>query len=79
MEQPAAVNAPQSRRFADFADARQARSVWSARGFSAAFGRGEENSRRSPRDPNRRTGGRLNVDLLLLKEVALQTCEAQRI
>jgi len=38
----AAVNAPHSRRFARFADARQARSVWSARGFSTAFGWGEE-------------------------------------
>jgi hypothetical protein len=38
----AAVNAPQSKRFAKFADARQSRSVWSARVFSTAFGRGEE-------------------------------------
>jgi hypothetical protein len=35
----AAVNAPQSRRCARFEDARQSRSVWSARGFSTAFGR----------------------------------------
>ena len=33
----AAVNAPQSRRFAKFRDARQSRSVWSARVFSTAF------------------------------------------
>jgi hypothetical protein len=39
----AAVNTPQSRRSAKFEDARQARSVWSsARGFSTAFGWGEE-------------------------------------
>ncbi len=34
----AAVNAPQSRRSARFADARHARSVWSAGGFSTALG-----------------------------------------
>ena len=33
----AAVNAPQSRRFAKFGDVRQSRSVWSARVFSTAF------------------------------------------
>ena len=41
-DRKAAVNAPHSRRFAKFADARQARSVWSARGFSTAFEWGEE-------------------------------------
>jgi hypothetical protein len=30
----AAVNAPQSKRFAQFEDARQSRSVWTARVFS---------------------------------------------
>src|SRR6266705_5128240 len=34
----AAVNAPHFRRFATFGDARQSRSVWSARVFSTAFG-----------------------------------------
>ena len=33
----AAVNAPQSKRSARFADARQSRSVWTARVFSTAF------------------------------------------
>ena len=33
----AAVNAPQSRRLAKFEDARQSRSVWSARAFSTAL------------------------------------------
>ena len=35
----AAVNAPQSRRFARFSDVRQSRSVWSASGFCTAFRR----------------------------------------
>ena len=38
----AAVNAPHSTRSAQFANARQSRSVWSARGFSTAFGQSED-------------------------------------
>jgi hypothetical protein len=35
--QKAAVNAPHSKRSAQFEDARQSRSVWTARVFSTAF------------------------------------------
>jgi hypothetical protein len=36
----AAVNAPHSKRFAQFEGVRQSRSVWTARVFSTAFRRG---------------------------------------
>jgi hypothetical protein len=49
--QKAAVNAPQSKRFAKSGDARQSRSVWTARVFSTAFrtfnGRGRETRKNS--------------------------------
>src|SRR6266513_6330849 len=54
----AAVNAPHSRRSARFGDARQSRSVWSARVFSTAFRmRVEDNHGRRPAAPESRICG----------------------
>lgn len=46
----AAVNAPHSRRFAQFEDARPSRSIWTARVFSTAFRRGMTDRQIQPRE-----------------------------
>jgi len=58
----AAVNAPQSRRSARLAGVRQARSVWSAGGFSTAFGP-DEISTPLVSPNNNRSGRRLGTKL----------------